>query len=283
VYQAQQSQMMQNYPFLQWLLGGGQGGNFARNPFLNIYQPLTAPGSSATTGYPTPPAGPGNPPPPIMPPPTSATIYPGQTAAGASPIGQIPPAPLGAVPAGGGSAGVPGAAGAGDINPAAVPPFQSTVPSGPTPLTGATMGGTAQMPQAAGTASWVYRNGQFVNPATGNTGQPGPTDIVQLSGGGPGPNGSGIPYSQFISQGYAGTAGAFQAAQMAANQGAAQASPGTYGPPGIGPTAGTTMGGTLGPGGIERGYGSIGPGDIQPGGPSGEGFGGGYTGAERNI
>ena len=230
MYQAQQAQMMQN-PFLQWLLSGGQGGQFARNPFLNLYQPTVGPGSSATTNFPTPPAAPGMPAPPILPPSSSATVYPGQQAVGASPIGVIPPAPIGAVPTGQGGSAVPGAAGMGDINPAAVPPFVATTPQSPNPLgpAGQSGGGGAQ---TGGVTTWTYRNGQFFNQANGNVGTPASTDMVQLPGGGPGPNGAGITFAQWTAQGFGmpGTPGAFQQAQMGGQGGRDPGAPQMAGP-----------------------------------------------------
>jgi hypothetical protein len=240
------------YPFLQYLYGGGGVGGGA-NPFFNIYSPAP-PGNSQMNTWPTPPAGPGAMPPAMMPPPRPATTIPPQMTGGATPIGQVPPAPFGTVAAGQGGQGIPGAAGAATappaINPAAVPPFTATMPAPP-----ALLGQQAQAPSGGGGApTWVFRNGQYVNQATGQVGQPGNNDMVYLFGGGPGPNGSPIPYSQFIAQGYAGQPG-----------GAAGPFTQTFGGGGGGDRGAPQMGGTQPGGPVERG-GRVGPGgDLSPG------------------
>jgi hypothetical protein len=161
----------------------------------------------------------------------------------------------------------------GDINPAAVPPFLTTTPTPPTPLM---PGGTAQMPQAAGFSTWTYMNGQFINPANGNPGQPGPADIIQLPGGGPGPNGMGIPYSQWVKQGFGQQAGAFQAAQQNAMLGGQGGDFGQSRNMGFEPGQAGTLGAGIG-GGPVGGLGAA------PGGGPGYGGGGGRMGGLEGM
>lgn len=187
-----QSNPFAMYPFLQYLLqsGGGGGGGAGANPFMRLYAPAP-PGTSQTTAYPTIPTGPGAMPPPVMPPPSSVLASPMATAFGATPIGQVPPAPVGAVAAGQGGQGipggqgVPGAQGTGGVSPAAVPPFQAYTAPPPNPLVGAqqqnvqqgaaaatspTPGQTPpassfQVPPGAPPGTYAIGSGYFMNPA----------------------------------------------------------------------------------------------------------------------
>lgn len=189
------------FPFLQYLLSGanvGQGANAGANPFFNLYSPAP-PGTSQTTTFPSPIAGPGASPPPILPPPSSATIAPTPTAAGASPIGQIPPLPAGAVAAGQGQQGLPimptGP------SPAAVPPFMATTPQAPsmlapgqpTPAPTGSSGTGGQQPASAPGATWMWSpgfgGGQFT--INGRAGVPAIGDMIQV------PGGPLMSYSQF--------------------------------------------------------------------------------------
>lgn len=234
-----------NYPFLQYLLSGGAMGPGTAggyNPFFNLYAPAP-PGTSQTTTYPSPMGGPGAVPPPLVPPPSSATVTPSMLAAGASPIGQIPPMPAGTVASGQNQQALFGGA----VNPAAVPPFVATTPPAPNalgpaaapPPTGSTGTGGAQ-PVAGQPATWMWQpgfgGGQFI--MNGRAGTPQAGDMIQI------PGGPLMPYSQFLQ---------------------------TYGPPAVGGQGGRdlgapNLGGTIGGGGQAIGGGQLSGGRMGPGG-----------------